>query len=94
MKNTVMALLSGYVAITLIDKADHAKVPSGFYVIFLFFVIIPAFCYIKMKEDVARSMVIGVMLIFSLVVTVKDSRVGGGDCHTEWDGRNNPTVCE
>lgn len=34
------------------------------------------------------------LLFFLIVGNVKATRDSGPDCHTEWDGRSNPFVCE
>ncbi len=34
------------------------------------------------------------IIVFFLVTNTSSDDGGGPDCYTDWDGRNNPTVCD
>lgn len=56
---------------------------------------LPVWALLKAQHDGFRTGMVAT-LAFVALITVAPSKpgVGSGDCETEWDGRNNPTVCD
>lgn len=89
--------LAAYVTFSLFNEPMKNGGDTARLIFLTIFVILPMWAILKSNSNTLKKCMLAYMGLWAVVVsapTGPSSYSGGDNCSTEWDGRNNPEVCE
>ena len=88
---------AAYVTFSLFNKPMKNGGDTAGLMLLTIFVVLPMLAILKSNSITLKKWMLAYMGLWVVVVsapTSTSSYLGEDSCYTEWDGRNNPEVCE